>query len=497
MAKFVFAQNLWSEYFGTMSLAATLKRAGHQATVVMDRWSRDRLVKGILDQNPTVACFSCLTGSYGWCLDVARGLKEVRPQLPILFGGIHATLCPEMAAEPAIDAVCMGEADEAIVDVGNALDAHQGLEDIPNLCVSVDGEIRQNEVRPLIQDLDSLPFPDRSIYLGYPYFQGHQIIQMMTGRGCPYRCSFCHNHFQQKMYRHKGRYVRQRSVDSVIEEIKEIRDRFPLRRAVAFNDDVLWVNLDWLFQFLDRYAREIRLPFGCTITPRRVNEDVVKALKEAGIVITGLACETGDEEIRRKVLRKPVANEEYLQTASLLRKYGIPFTTGTILALPGEDFNQALRSLELNWQLRPIFPWSSLFQPYPGIDLTQWAEDQGFIAPGAYVHIGESFYNKSLLDQPDRDRLANLQKLYFLSVRFPWAFPAIRALTKLPPNPLFTFIFLAGYVYYLMTVQKLTFRQILTHSVRFALSGFRYRGAEKRNLRSSAACPNPSRSRKP
>jgi len=490
MAKIIFVQGLWYEYFGTMALSAFLKREGHWAKIMMDGWSKKRLIRDVLQEKPTAVAFSTLTGNFAWSLDLARGLKVIRPNLTVLFGGIHATLCPEIVREPSIDAVCRGEGDETLVEVANALDAAESLDGIRNLSLFREGKIVCNEIRPLIQDLDKLPFVDRTVYLEYPFFQKYQIIQMMTGRGCPFRCSYCHNHIQQRMYKNKGTYVRQRSVDSVIEEIKEIRDRYPYRRLVGFNDDVLWMDYDWLFAFLERYGREIGLPFGCTMTPRRVNEEVIQALKEAGLAITGLAFETGDERVRKDLLRKPVSNEEYREAAALLHRYKIPFTTGTILALPGESLRQAMTSLELNWKMKPIFPWSSLFQPYPGIDLTRYAEEQGLVGSGAYHDIGESFYNKSLLKQPDRNRMDNLQKLYFLAVRFPRWFPLIRKLIEYPPNPLFKAIFVAGYGYYLKRIQHLTWKQIFTHGCRFLVSTLRYQAAERRIRRERIMPPS-------
>jgi len=275
----------------------------------------------------------------------------------------------------------------------------------------------------------------------------------------------------------------------VIEELKEVRDRYPYRRLVAFYDDVLWMDYDWLFELLEKYQREIALPFGCTMTPKRVNEDVVRRLKDAGLIVTGLAPETGDENVRKELLKKPMSNEDYEEAAALLHRYDIPFTTGTILALPGEDMERAMASLELSRKLKPVFAWSSLFQPYPGIDLTRFAQEQGMIPPLAYLDIGESLYNKSLLDQPDRARLENLQKLYFVSVRFPKLFPLVRKLIELPPNPIFKGIFLCGYIYYLRRVQQLRWRQIMTHGCRFAAATFRFRAAQ-RNTREGRAVPN-------
>ena len=108
-----------------------------------------------------------------------------------------------------------------------------------------------------MEDLDSLPFPDRAlVYERDPIAARSKIKHFLTGRGCPYNCTYCFNHALSEIYRGKGQRFRQRSVDNVIEEVRWVRDHYPLE-FVVFVDDTFVLSHEWLAEFAEKYPRQI------------------------------------------------------------------------------------------------------------------------------------------------------------------------------------------------------------------------------------------------
>jgi radical SAM superfamily enzyme YgiQ (UPF0313 family) len=216
---------------------------------------------------------------------------------------------------------------------------------------------------------------------------------------------------------------------------------------------------------MEQYKGRVHIPFMCTVTPRELDEDTVRALKEGGCYYTSLYFETGDEIKRKDLLNKKISNSDFIRCAGLLRKYNVPFFTGAILGLPGETLEGTLDSVRFNWELKPSQAWSALFQPYPNTRLSEYAIKEGFLPPEGLKNFNRGVYSKSLMAQENIDEIVNLHRLYYIACRFPSLLPVIRQLVKLPPNPVFNLIFMAPYVYYLLSVQKLTLYQIVKNGL--------------------------------
>lgn len=462
MARVLFIQEIWFEYFGTMYISAMLKKHGHECDVVIEH-RLDKIQKAVLETSPDIIAFSCLTGSYRWCLDAARSLKHIT-DAPVVFGGHHPTISPEIIDEDAIDIICRGEGEYPMLELADAIGSGDDIGNIQNLWVKSSGGVTKNDMRPLIKDLDEVPFPDRKLYQKYYYFKRQKVWHVITGRGCPYNCAYCHNHVLSEIFKGKGPYVRQRSIENVISEILKLKENVNLK-YIFFSDDVISIRKPWLLSFLERYKEQVRVPFFCTVTPREMDEDTVRALKEAGCYHTGLYFETGNEKKRMELLNKRVPDKEFIRSAALLHRYGIPFYTAAILGLPGETMEDSLESARFNWVLKPSYVWSALFQPYPETKLAEYAIKEGYLSAESLSNFNIGAYYKSLMSQKNISDIINLQRLFYPASKFPSLLPLIKRLVKLPPNPIFNLIFIAPYVYYLLTIQKLTLYQIFKNGL--------------------------------
>lgn len=265
MARIAFIQNLVYEYLGTMYLSSLLKKNRHCVEVFIQNSSDIKnLINGIDEYRPDIIGFYCTTGIYPWVLYTASFLKNKFPKIKIILGGPHPTFFPEIIKESSVDIICRGEAELALLELLERIDKDRDYTDIENLWIKKDGKIFANDVRPLLENLDSLPFPDRDLYIKrYPFLNKSQKV-FMAGRGCPFSCSFCFNARFRDLYKGKGCYVRLRSVENLISEIEYVKDNYKLN-TVYIQDDTFILNKKWTLEFLKEYKKKIDLPFICLI----------------------------------------------------------------------------------------------------------------------------------------------------------------------------------------------------------------------------------------
>jgi radical SAM superfamily enzyme YgiQ (UPF0313 family) len=344
MARVIFVQRDAIEWLGVMYLSACLKQNGHVSQAVVGAEEGDRLAETVAGFQPDVVAFSSLTSDFAWALARAAEIKRKTSSITV-FGGTHVTLNPELAiAEKDIDVVCRGEGEGAIVDLANAIAGGRPLSGIRNLWIKTSAGIERNEVRPLIQDLDTLPFPDRSLYVRYRFARRWGNRPIHASRGCPFSCSYCHNTSKLRLYAGKGPAVRWRTVEHVLAEIASLRSS-AFVSLIHFIDDGFGLDQQWLLDFLPRLAAQDgdHLALHANMRADMVTEDLCVGLAGYGArkLRLRIAVECGNEEYRLKVLKKRLGNADLQRAAALFHKHRIPFSTYSMFALPGETIAQA------------------------------------------------------------------------------------------------------------------------------------------------------------
>lgn len=436
--KAVFIHHMvYQDPLSIMYLAAALAEAGHEAhfiDVALEPDWEDRVVA----LGPDVVGYSIITGSQGSFLELNRALKR-RLRFLSLWGGPHPTFFPEFIDEEGVDAICIGEGEGTIVDLAEAIDSGAGLEEIakiPNLHVKVKGEVIRNDLRPLCQDLDSLPMPDRSILEKYPQYRCVSSRAVITSRGCPFNCAFCFNARYRKLYRGKGRYTRRRSVESVISECRRYAAD-PFARQIIFKDDLFTQDADFVHELAERYPREVGLPFACNVRADRMTEAIAEDLALAGARVVQFGVEAGNDRVRREVLGRNISREQMLRTARWLKQRGIKIYTYNMVGIPDESPRESFETLELNVELGADVAMFSLFQPYPRTPLGDRAAALGWVGAG-YQGFSSSFYRNSMKRLPHRRRYRNMVHLFPAAVRFKPLRRLAPLLVRLPLTPLYT-----------------------------------------------------------
>ena len=468
MARILFVQSLFVEQFGVMTLSAVAKRNGHDAALAIG--SDNHILNKARDFKPDVVGFSVLTGYQTRYLQLGQSLQRDLPARPvILFGGPHPTFFPQVVMEKGVDIVCRGEGEGALLDILDAIDNSKDLAGIDNTAINQNGELKIFPMRSLV-NLDEVPFPDRAIYMDYPIINDSDMVTFMASRGCPFNCSFCFNKDMVNMVKDLGTWVRFRSVDNIIQEIDLVMKTKKIRN-IDFHDDTFILKRSWIFEFLDAYARKYQTPFTCNIRADLLNLDIARALKSAGCSRVSFGVECGDEKLRNLILKKSLTDEQIRQAAAVLHQVNLPFFTYNMMGLPGERFEEALKTLELNIEIGSQCSWMSVFQPFPGTQLAEYCLEKGFLEKPISTDKPVDTHTTSLLSQPDIDKVVRLQKFAYVAIRFPGTLPLIKKLVN------YNFPTIYYYVHrisYLLLYFRKAYQTSLTGTIKHAWIAWRH-----------------------
>ncbi|PYP99754.1 MAG: hypothetical protein DMF83_29930 [Acidobacteria bacterium] len=390
------------EGLGVGYLASYVRSLGHQVQLVLypDPWSdtyvkqKDKdspmtgrlqsrvnrqLLREIVDFRPDLLCFSTVTDDYRWCSETALTLKAATGAVTV-FGGVHVTSVPErVALNPAVDLLALGEGERALAQVLEQLDDWKAGADlkIAGIWYRRDGEIHQNGKGEAIQDLDNLPFPAKDLF--YQRLPGlARTYTATTSRGCPYQCTYCYNAVMLPIYRSQGKWLRQRSVDNVIEELTWAKKTYGPRHFL-FMDDVFASSKKWVEEFAQRYKREVDVPFALITEAVVLNkEETVRCLKEAGLVNVQVGVQTVNEESKKSIDR-PESRQQLHNAFTFMNKYKVHYQVDHMLGIPGEtDADQRL-ALEFYNEYRPDIVSVFWLKYYPKLPIIDLAMEKGIL----------------------------------------------------------------------------------------------------------------------
>lgn len=419
---------LGQEMLGIMYLSRVLKDAGHE-TDILFLPTPDDVLDRVRRFGPDMLCFGTTTGLHRHYMEVNRYIRESYDAFTV-FGGIYPTFVPGIIEDPAIDAVCIGEGEPAIVELANRLERKESIRDVANFHVKEEGEIHRNPVRPLVQDLDSLGFPDRDIIYSNPLYGDSKYKVFMTSRGCVARCHYCFHSGYGNMYQNTpGKYLRRRSVEHVIAEIEEVRARYPLE-FVHFTDDMFNYGEAWQEEFLEQYRRRIGLPFSAIFMIDWTTPDLLARYREAGCVNVRIAFETASDDLKHDLNRfKDSPSGNQMDAARMVRESGIRLTTLNMIGVPGGSVQNELNTLRMNLLASPEQVLVNFIHPYPGDAMDLVLEKHG-LTRKPYDEYEISATRSLPILVPHRNEIENIHHLFPLVVRFPWLIRLLPALAR-------------------------------------------------------------------
>jgi anaerobic magnesium-protoporphyrin IX monomethyl ester cyclase len=343
----------------------------------------------------------------------------------------------------------------------NVLERGEDCSSIPNLWTKKNDHIIKNPLRDLISNFDELPLPCRDIYYKYAFIRDLPIKRFISGIGCPYNCTFCHNPLERKIFKGKGKHVRKKSVARVIEEIRHVKENYVLKR-VHFSDDLFVFDKVWLKEFLEVYRREIHIPFSCNIRIDQVNESIVKDMRASGCWGMSFGIESGSDHIRNTILKKNLKEEDIVKNSKIIKRYGIKLIITNLMGLPDETIEDAFKTIALNQKIRVDYTRANILVPYPKSEIVDYAINRGLLPEDYSIKNFDQVLRKSVIQSPYSREFENLCALFNLTVKFPVLTPLTRQLIKLPFTRLFSVLRLWE------GVENMLYHQL------FSPAGFRY-----------------------
>jgi len=320
----------------------------------------------IIDFNPEIIAMTTYASNIYNAIFWAALIKEAIPKSYVVMGGNHASYMPReiLSKSSAVDGVVSFEGEVPFKMLCESIrDGNRDFSRVPGLTYRGQSGIANNPPAKLLENLESLPA------LNFAFFENEADCDlkthadMITARGCPYNCTFCNcNHFWTKRYRVK-------SVERVIAEIAELKQRYPNLASIRFRDESMTIDKNRCIELCREIAsRDFGISFEAHSRLDGLNEDVIEALSKAKVNRIYIGMESGSKEVLKRI-KKEIDIDLADRVISLLRKHGVSFRVSFLGATPGERFQETMETIKLikRLKLKPDEYYMGFgIQIYPG-----------------------------------------------------------------------------------------------------------------------------------
>lgn len=390
------------ENLGVEYLMAVCLENGHEVEFIFYHADDIYLAKKVKDipfqqiageiaaSNADIVAFSCVTDNYQYQLSCAKALKGIRPDIITIFGGVHPTAVPtKVLANAEVDCVAIAEAEKSFLDFieecgkGDAFTLPE--KPVEGIAFKKNGEIIGEFKEGPLTDVNDLPFPHKAPFLSSLKDSSHEY-RAMTSRGCPYSCSYCFNYHFHELRGKK--FLRQREVDNVIDELLYAKSNYPLK-YILFVDDCFTTNKKWILEFCSRYEKEIGLPFGCISNPIYINKEVTVALSSAGCVNIQIGIQSLSEELCSNVLNRKSDNAKIAQVITNMKDAGVMVQVDHMLGIPGDSIKLQEEALLFYNKYRPNVISIFWLTYYPKTGICDVAIKEGLLSDADIAKIEE------------------------------------------------------------------------------------------------------------
>ncbi|MCX6353707.1 MAG: methyltransferase domain-containing protein [Candidatus Aureabacteria bacterium] len=402
--------------------AGVLEKNGHTVRLIdapADGLTNENVREALRDFRPQLIVLDTSTPSIYDDVRSGEFFKLCYPDSFMVLVGTHPSALPEetMGLSPSVDAVARGEYDFTLRDLAAALRDDTALSDVRGISYREEGRIRHCPPMPLIEDMDSIPFVT-SVYKKHLNIRNyrfaaarHPMVMIITGRGCPYRCSFCV--YPQTFH---SRKYRPRSAENVVDEFEYVRKNLPWVKEIGIEDDTFTADKARCEKICDLLIeRGSKIPWYCNARAD-IDYTLLKKMREAGCRLMPVGFESASQEILNNI-HKGIKADRMLQFVGDARRAGILIHGCLMIGNPGESEETARQSFDFalkagcdSMQFYPLFV-------YPGTEAYEWARGHGYLTTTNYREwLDEGGDYRCVIDLPGLpgDRIVELCKSFYV-----------------------------------------------------------------------------------
>jgi anaerobic magnesium-protoporphyrin IX monomethyl ester cyclase len=329
-----------------------------------------------------------VTPIYDNVVQLCTAIKKEFPSIVTIIGGIHPTLVPlESMAPDCFDFAVKGEGEQTILDLVEALNNGGGYSEISGVVYRDGRRLCQTVERPLIQDLDSIPFPDwsliRKMKYSYPDALYHPVFPIFTSRGCPAACTYCQT---KNIF---TRLLRNRSAQNIVDEMEYLIKVWGAKEIHIW-DDVFTANKKVVFEVRDMMkSRGLKIPinFPNGIRADEVDPGILSALAEMGTYQVAYGAESGNEDVL-KVLEKGCTKSQVRNAVRWAKDVGLEVWGYFLFGAPGETRDQMEETIDFAIELDLDVAKFHILEPYPGSKIFYQLASRGLIDDYNYANYG-------------------------------------------------------------------------------------------------------------
>ncbi len=376
-------------------LHGVLKQKGYSVGILdleVEPHEDDSLRRYFLDRSPRAVGISVLTPFYGSSLHISRIAKETGAV--VIWGGSHPSAIPQETLErPEVDIVVRGEGEFSLAEVMDRLCKGESLQGLEGVSYKENGTGPvNNPSRPLIQDLDSLPLPDRKA-LPLDRYSGavtpgitKKATVMFTARGCPGRCTFCAANIIH------GRKYRYRSIPNIMEEVRQIAELG--FEHIVIDDDTFVVRKERILEFCRLMKRDhAGLTWDCDSRVNTMDRELLTAMKDAGCLKLNFGVESGSPRIL-KLVQKGITIDQVISAFDMAREVGIKRQATFMVGHPTETAEDIKMTWKLIKRLEPDYLFTSVCTPFPGTQYHDYLKERNYIESSDWDQY--RFFNKAV-----------------------------------------------------------------------------------------------------
>ncbi len=377
-------------------------------------------VKLVESYQPDLIGLSCIEITWPLGLDLLKAVKHTN--IPNIVGGAYPTFAADIISrQKAVDMVCVGEGELPLTELCTRMRSGEDITAIPNIWVKQDDKLYKNPIRAGIP-MKQLPNQDWDIYDKRRFMKPMGGKISVTGtfemnRGCPYTCTYCINSGFDELYSQVGGYYREQDIPKLIDEMVEKKEAYNLSFVYLVAESFLTTNRKRLEQFISLYPK-VGLPFWVEARPESISREKVDMLSEVGCEGISIGLESGNVELREKMLGRNVSNERIIKAFEMLSDSEIRVSANNIIGFPTETREMIFDTIELDRQINVSGVMVSFFSPYRGCTLREVCELEGYIQEeeiAADYRLGPSMD----MPQMSREELIGIHRTFPLYVKFP------------------------------------------------------------------------------